>query len=42
MALAFEQLGQRDVAKGFLKELIEKFSNSPEAELARKKLASWP
>jgi tol-pal system protein YbgF len=42
MALAFEQLGQRDVAKGFLKELIEKFSKSPEAELARKKLASWP
>ena len=42
MALAFEQLGQRNVAKGFLKELIERFPASPEATLAKKKLASWP
>jgi len=42
MALAFEQLGQRNVAKGFLKELIERFPASPEANLAKKKLASWP
>ena len=42
MALAFDQLGQREAAKGFLKELIEKFPAAPEAELAKKKLASWP
>jgi tol-pal system protein YbgF len=41
MALAFDQLGQRDAAKGFLKELIAKFPASPEADLARKKLAAW-
>ena len=41
MALSLDQLGQRDVAKSFLKELIEKFPASPEADPARKKLAAW-
>ncbi len=41
IALAFDQLGNREVAHSFLKELIEKSPQSPEAELARKKLEAW-
>jgi len=41
MALAFDRLGNRDVAKGFLKELTEKYPASAEADLAKKKLAAW-
>jgi tol-pal system protein YbgF len=41
IALAFDRLGNREVAHSFLKELIEKFPQSPEAEMARKKLKAW-
>lgn len=41
MALAFDRLGNREVAQSFLKELIEKHPQSPETGLAREKLGSW-
>lgn len=41
MALSFDMLGNRDVAKSFLKELVQKYPGSPEAEKAQKKLGAW-
>ncbi len=38
MSLAFERMGNREVAQSFLKELVEKYPESPEAGLARDKL----
>jgi tol-pal system protein YbgF len=41
MSLAFDKLGNRDVARSFLKELLEKYPDSPEAGLAQEKLNAW-